>query len=294
MGETLTTTTTLTELQYAEFINPAILSYAVDYTVAAPYMNWLDLRGRGTNVGSFPRWILDTTEDLANESTDATSVALETTAVNVTGAEIAIFRRITDAAVESTIISTALWDFLITDSATLCAVSLDDDIVALYASLANSVGTSGSDLTLANMVEAQAKVRINKMRGRLVYILDDQQASDYQAAQAAATSTTINGMMAPSVSGGTDSAYLGTFFGAEVWQTGLCDTANTGANVVGACYIRGDTNPRSAPFGAVLTRDVTTEWDRDVPSRATLFCATAKWGVGEVADEGGVKIVTDA
>jgi hypothetical protein len=144
------------------------------------------------------------------------------------------------------------------------------------------------------MVEAQAQIRKNKMRGRLVYILDDQQASDYQAAQAAATSTTINGMMAPSVTGGTESAYLGTFFGAEVWQTGLCDTANTGENVVGACFIRGDTNPRAAPFGACITRDVRVEWDRNISQRATIFVMTAKWGVAEVADEGGVKIVTDA
>jgi len=294
MAETPTTTTTLTELQNAEFINPAILEYAVDFTVAAPYMNWLDLRGKGTNVGSFPRWILDTTSDLTNEVTDMTSVALETTAVNITGAEIGIFRRITDASLETTIYGAQLFDFLVTDSARLCAVSLDDDICALFPSLGTSVGTTTVDLTLANMVEAQAMVRKNKMRGSLVYVLDDQQASDYQAAAAAATSTTINGLMRLNVTGSSDNAYLGEFFMAPVWQTGLCDTDASGADVIGACFIRGDTNPRQAAFGAVLTRDVVTEWDRDLPSRAWLFGATAKWGVGEIADEAGCKIETDA
>ena len=294
MAETLTTTTTLTELVNAEVINAAIIEYAHDFVVSAQYMNWMDLRGKASNVGSFPRWVLDATTDLANESTDMTSVALETTAVNITGAEIGIFRRITDAAIEMTTIGAGLWDFLTMDSAVLCAISLEDDIVALFPSLTTSVGTSGSDLTLANMVEAQAQIRKNGMRGQLAYILDDQQASDYQAAQAAATSTTINSLMLPNVTGSSDNAYLGTFFNAPVWQTGLCDTANTAANVVGACIIRGDTNPRQAPFGAVLSRDITTEFDRDLPSRATHFGATAKWGVGEVADEGGCKIVTDA
>lgn len=291
MAAAPTTTTTLTELVNAEFINPAILSYAVDFTVAAPFNNWLDLRGRATKVGSFPRWVLDTAEDVG-EITNLTSVALETTAVNITAAEIGLLRRVTDAAVEETIIGRQLFDFLVRDSGVLAAVSLDDDIVALYTSFSTSVGTSGSNLTIANMVEAQAQIRKNKMRGTPVYVLDDQQASDYQAAQAADTGTTMPGLMVPSTT--LDNGFLGTFFGNEVWQTGLTDTANTGANVVGACYIRGDTNPTSAAIGAVMTRDVRTELDRDIQARKTIFAMTAKWGVGEIADESGVGIVTDA
>jgi hypothetical protein len=291
MAAGATTVTTLTELVYAEYINPAILEYAHDYTVAAQYLNWVDLRGKGTKVGSFPRWVLDTAAD-TGETTDLTTEDLETLDAQVTAAEIGIRRDVTDAALEETIIGAQLFDFLVRDSGVLAAISLDDDICTLFASLSTSVGTSTQDLTLANMVEAQAQVRKNKMRGRLVYILDDQQASDYQAAQAAATSTTINGLMAPSV--GIESGYLGTFFGQEVWQTGLCDTANTGANVVGACFIRGDTNPTAACFGGVLTRDVRTELERDASARQTEFVMTAKWGVGEIQDLSGVKIVTDA
>jgi hypothetical protein len=176
MAETPTTSTTLTELVYAEFIAEAILSYAVDYTVAAPFMRWQDLRGKATNVASFPRWVLDAASDLAAETSAMTSVALETTQVSATGAEIGIFRRITDGSIELTTIGMALFDFLVKDTATLLAVSLDDDICALFPSISTSVGTSGSNLTIANMVEAQASIRSQKMRGQLVYILDDQQA----------------------------------------------------------------------------------------------------------------------
>ncbi len=285
------TTTTLTELVRGELINQAILEYAHDHVVAAPYMNWLDLRGQATKVGSFPKWVLDATTD-TGETTDLAVTALETTDVQITAAEIGIRRDVTDAALEETIIGRQLFDFLIRDSGVLAAISLDDDICALFPALSTSVGTLGTNLSLANMVEAQAQVRINGQRGSLVYVVDDQQALDFQAAQAAATSTTINGLMAPSA--GIETGYLGTFFTAEVWQTGLCDSANTGANMVGSCFIRGDSNPTTACFGAVMTRDVRTELERNASARITEFVMTAKWGVGEISDLSGVKIVTDS
>lgn len=286
-----TTVTTLTELVNSEFINPAILEYAHDYTVAAPFLNWLDLRGKATKVGSFPKWVLDATTD-TGETTDLTTELLETTDVQVTAAEIGLRRDVTDAALEETIIGSQLFDFLVKDSGVLAAISLDDDICAKFTGFSTSVGLATTDLALSHMVAAQAQVRINGMRGQLVYILDDQQASDYQAAQAAATSTTINGLMAPST--GIESGYLGTFFGAPVWQTGLCDSSETGASVNGACFIRGDTNPTAAALGGVITRDVRTELERNASARITEFVMTAKWGVGEISDLSGVKIKTDA
>lgn len=290
-----TTTTSLTELVNSEYIDPAIMEYAHDYVVVAPYVRELDLRGKGTNQGAFPRWVLDTALSVSNQTDDITATELETTEVTITGAEIGIRRDILDPAVQETVLGAGLFSFLVQDAGLLLAISLDDDLCSLFAGASTSVGTTDTDLTLANMVEAQAQIRKNKMRGQLVYILDDQQASDYQAAQAAATSTTVNSFF--SVSTGIESGFLGSFMGADVWQTGLTDTANTDADVVGACFIRGDSNPRQAALGMVLTRDVSTEaargWDGAV-GRKSVFVATAKWGVGELADESICKIVTDA
>jgi len=288
----VTDTTALTELVNSEFINPLLLEYAIDYTVAAPYVNLLDLRGKATKKGAFPRWVLDTATDITNETTSLSNTTLETTEVTITAAEIGIRRDVSDAVLEETIIGRALFDFLIKDAGNLFAVSLDDDIVALFASFTGAVGTSGSNLTIANMVEAQATVRKQKMKGPLVYILDDQQALDYQAAQAASTATTVNSFF--EVGTGIDSAYLGTFMGAPVWSSGLCDTANTAADVVGACFIDGSASPASGAIGMVMTRDMTSELQRDASERLTEFVATAKWNVGIVADEAGCEITTDA
>lgn len=287
----VSTTTTLTELVNSEAINPAIMQYAADFAVAAPFLNWMDLRGKATNVGAFPRWVLDTASDLG-ETTDMTTETLETTEVTITAAEIGVLREITDSALESSIIGAQVFDFIVQDFGKLAAISLDDDICALFPSLSTSVGSSGTDLSLANMVEAQAQVRKNKMSGQLVYVLDDQQASDYQAALIASTATTVNTFAEYQVQAGSE--YLGRFMMSDVWQTGLCDTANTGANVVGAVFVRGDTNPTSAAFGGVMSRDITIKSDYNVRARSTDVGGTAKWGVGEIADESGVKIVTDA
>jgi hypothetical protein len=287
-----TTTTTLADVVNAEFISPLIGDYASDYTVAAPYMRWQDLRGKGSKVGSFPRAVLDTATDIANETTDIAANDYATTQVSVTAAEIGIRRDVTDAAVEDTVIGRELFDFLTRDAGILFAISLDEDICAgLFPGLSTSVGTSGSDLTLSNMVQAQASLRKNKARGQLVYVLDDQQAEDYQVAIATTQGTMISQFVEPAV--GVDSGYLGTFMGAPVYQTGLCATANANADVVGACFIRGDTSPRTAAFGAVLSRDIRVEMERNASARITEVVGTARWGVGEIFDAGGVKIVTD-
>ena len=71
-------------------------------------------------------------------------------------------------------------------------------------------------------------------------------------------------------------------------------TKNTNADVVGACFIRGDMSPAGACFGGVMTRDIRTELQRDANLRLTEFVATAKWGVAEISDLSGCSITTDA
>jgi len=287
-----TTKTTLTELVENEAIADVILEYAHDYAVSAPFMRLADLRGLPTSVASFPRWVLDAGADLTEATDVSTNTALETTQASATAAEVGFKRTITDDSLEDTTIGPQIFQFLAMDAGKLLGIMLEDDICALYPSVTASAGTSAANLTIANMVEAQATIRKNKMRGQLVYILDDQQAEDYQVAQAAATSTTVNSFF--SVQSEANSAFLGSFMNAEVYQTGLCDTANTGANVVGCCFIRGDRSPQAAAFGMALSRDVRTETERDASLRATEFVATAKWGVAAIADESACKIVTDA
>lgn len=284
-----TTKTTLTEMFNAEWINPVILDAAADFTVSAPYLNWKDLRGLGTVVGSFPIWVLDAHQDLG-ETTDITSEVLETTDTQITAVELGLRRDPTYVVLESSLVGAALFEYIVEDAARVLGIALEDDIVALFPSFSSSVGTSGSNLTLANMVEAQATIRIAGRKGQAVFVIDDQQALDYQSAQLAATSTTVNSFFR--AAGDATNEYLGEFMMAPVWQTGLCDAANTNANKVGALFIDGS-QPKAGALGGVLARDVQTDIWQDVVARDYKVVTTAKWGVGIIANTSGCKIVTD-
>lgn len=288
-----TTSGTLEELVLSEVVSEAILSYALDFVVIAPFVKMLDLRGKATNVGAFPKWVLETSDlDIANETAALPSKAIETTEVTIDAAEVGIRRDVSDTVLESSVIGASIFDFIVKDSANLLAVSLDDDLAGLLGAFSTTVGGGDDeDLTLANMAGAMAKLRKSKMRGAPVYILDDQQAEDLQAAQLAATATTIGSFMDISAN---STEYLGTFMGAPVYSSGLCDTSSGGAAVDGACFIRGDTDPTSAALGMVLARDIRLEQDRDIHNRTTLVVSTARWGVGEISDLSGVSIITDA
>jgi hypothetical protein len=76
--------------------------------------------------------------------------------------------------------------------------------------------------------------------------------------------------------------------------TNRCDTANTGANVVGCCFIRGDTDPNAAGIGGAWARQFAFETQRESTYRSTSVVASARYGVGRIAAESMCKIVTDA
>lgn len=287
-----TTKTTLTELVNSEMINPAIQEYAVERSVAAPFMYWKDVRGKGTNTVSFPRLVADAVAK-PGETTDLTSEALETTSVEISGTEIGLYRVLTDSAAQENILGAMIFNLLVRDAGRLAAKSLDDDIVALFLSISGQVGDTSSDpMTIAFLVQALARIYSGNMEGTPTVVLAHIQAEDLIAAHAASNATMLNGRF--NIADTNSQGYVGSMYGASIWRSGLCDTVNTGANVVGCAFIRGDTDPMSAAFGAVLTRDVTTELGRIVKGRATEFGMSAKWGVGELIDESAQKIVSDA
>ena len=188
-----------------------------------------------------------------------------------------------------------LVQFIVTDGTYLCMEMLEDDLAALFASASNSVGTSGADLSVANFVEAIAKLDTAKARGRKVCVLDDQQAVDLRLAVAASNSTIFaNSMTSQTVLNSRSDAYLGELFGVPIWLTNLTDTANGGADVVGCIMIEGASAPENAPIGVALL------WE---PRVRTLYlpeqigeqvAITMAYGAGEISDFNYVKLVTDA
>lgn len=225
-----TTTTTLTEISNSEWLAPLVLDYAHDFVVATPYAVQHDLRGKASDTVSVQQWVSDQgTEQAPAETASLTAETLETTDQTVTTAEMGILREVTKNALEDSKMTPAeLFRFIVMDSGRLLGIGLEDDLVALFSGFSTGVGTSGSDLTLANMVSAISQLRKNGIRapGGCVFILDDQQAEDLDNAALASQSTTIMNYYSRAEGNGLDTGFVGSFGRYPIWQTGLCDTAN--------------------------------------------------------------------
>lgn len=292
-----TTTSTLTELVNSEYISRMILEYAHEAVVATPLYQLYDIRDQATATIAVPQWVKDVHTDIVTETTSLTAETMETTEVTAAAADMGILREVTRNSLQDSIVGRQLLDRIVQDAGRLLAIALEDDAVALFGSLATTVGATTVDLSLANMAEALANIRSNDIQapGGVAFVLHTQQAQDYQTALLASTSTTVNNFAVMS-QGSLNSNYLGQFGGADIYTTSLCDTANAGADRAGACFVRGDdpANAGWAAFGLVLKEAPFMDMDKDIAKRTELVAVTARWAPFEQFDLAGVGVITDA
>lgn len=293
-----TTKTSLTEIVNSEAIAELILMYAHDQTVIAPLVRVKDLAGLSTPTASFPQWELDAVSDITTEGTTALSnVELQTTEVAViSAAQVGILREVTDFAMATNMLGPdGLMQFIVEDGARLCMLEVENDLAALFSGFSTTVGTSTQDLTVANFVEAIAKLDTANARGRKVCVLDDQQAYDLRAAVAASTGTVFanSSQNLQSVLNANNAGYVGELFGVPIWLTNLTDTANTAADVVGAMFIDGNASPSYAALGMALLWQPRVKMVGLPDQAADQIAITMAYGVGRISDF-GVDITTDA
>lgn len=295
---TETTRTSLTEIINSEAIADLMLMYAADQSVISPLTRVMNLAGKSTAVASFPQWELDAVEDVTTEGTTSLSnVELQTTEVaTISAAQIGIMREVTDFAYATNMLGEdGLRQFIVEDGGRLCMLEVENDLAALFAGFTPTVGTSGSDLSVANFVEAISKLDTANARGRKVCVLDDQQAYDIRAAVAASTGTVFANanQSLQSVLNANNAGFVGELFGVPIWLTNLTDTANTGADVVGCMFIDGSTDPQYAGLGMALL------WQPRVKSLtlpdqvSEQIAITMAYGVGRIS-QFGCDITTDA
>lgn len=293
-----TTSTALTEIVNSEAISRLILAYGADASVVAPLCAVLDISGQATAAGSFPQWELDATEDITEGSTTLSNVQLQTTEIAaITAGQIGVLREVTEYAAATNLLGEeGLRRFIVEDGAKLCTLDLENDLCALFSGFATTVGTSGSDLTVANFVEAISRVEgLKNARGRKAAVLDDQQAFDLRAAVAASTGTVFASaaqQLQDVLMQREDNGYVGNLFGVEIFQTNLTDTANTNADVVGWMGIDARSNPSYASLGIVQLWLPRVRMLMLPDQVAEQVATTAAWGVGRISDF-AVDITTD-
>lgn len=309
-----TTLTTLTELVHAEWINPFILSYAEQYKNPSQFLLRMDPANGSTTV-SAPRWVSDQgaanvatgvdTEYDATEATDLSNTELETLDETFSITEYGIMRTITDHVVESAQSAQAVLQFIVPDAASTLMAAANQTACALFASFTGQSGDTTSDpLTVAFVDDAIYDLAERGVSGELVGILHHDQVRDLMnAIQASSTSlATYAGAAdrqmaynaAPDQGRNVEGWSL-RYKGVDFYRTGLVSTANTGANVVGAIFTRGDIPSQAsmAAIGQGYLREFRVATQRDESLRATEFVATMRWGCGIINNAHGQELISD-
>lgn len=310
-----TTTTTLNDLVNGYVISSVMLAYAMEYIVAHDKFRYWSLVGQSSNVLQVARITADFSvndngastdgEFDATEGTALANTALDTENVQFTVSEYGVVRAITDNVYEDSILGSSFMSLAVQDASQLLALAVEQAACALFASLSNTQGSSGSDATIAQAIACADGVRTRGTNAPdgLVYTLDNQQWSDLKtAAIATSTSVVTYGQSAEQIVGLSRNPgqfgpgrMVGTIYGIPVFETGITPTANAAADVVGACWTPSSPgNDPHATFSYVEKRPFRLEIERDAKLRADVAVFTRRCAVGESADFSGTALITDA
>jgi hypothetical protein len=312
-----TTTTTLDDLTHTSLIEPYLIAALSEQPGLFRHCKEYNLIGKATKAAKIPTetsWWGSANDDgagvdtewNATEATALSNTAVSTGSITITAAEYGVAIELTDNVEEDSVNGLDLLGHFEQRMLHVISLAMDDDFCALFSGLSNVVGTSGSDLTVANLLSAQTDLRTRGVNAEgVVYIIDNQQASDGDNAFIATNSAQAVYAMAadrvlaynPQPGHGMTTRMISTLRGFPVFSSGLTDTANTGADVVGSCFVPSSAyndNAGHVTFGMAWKRLPRFETDRTAKNRSTDLVMTTRWGCGEQLDGSGTGIVTDA
>lgn len=313
-----TTTTTLDDLTHTNLIEPYLIAALTEQpglmTIACKEF---DMRGMSTATLKIPSetsWWGSPNDDGAGVDlefnatavTDISNTAVSTGGVTVTPAEYGVAIELEDKVEEDSIDGLDLLGRFESRMLHVLSLAMEDDFLALLASLSNVVGTTTVDLSIAQLLQAQSDLRTRGVIAEgVMYILDNQQANDVEAAFIATNAAQAVYAMAadrilaynPQPNNGMTTRMISSFRGYPVWTTGLTDTANAAADVVGACLTPSSAFNDTAghvTFGWAWKRMPRFETERHAKKRTTDLVMTARAGGVELLDGSGTAIITDA
>lgn len=309
-----TTNTTVNDIVNATTIEPIFLDYAHDFAVATQFFRRFSLQGREGNILQLPRITSDMTVNDNGASTDAEfdategtalgNTQIDTEAVSLTVGEYGIQFMITDNIGEDSILGSDFMTMAIMHASRILTTAVETDAVGLFASLSNSYGSSGINITIAQAVAGLDGIRTRGCHAAdgLAIVFDDQTWNDLRdilisigtswAAYPAAAATLLNVGTDPLM--GLRDGRVGQFYGFPCYSSGLTPTANAAADVVSAAFV--PTSPANDPmatYGYCEKRPFRMETIRVPGSRGTQATFTRRCAVGEIQDASGSKYVTD-
>lgn len=231
----------------------------------------------GTTI-QVPKYPSISAADLT-EGTDMTSTTVSTSSVSIAVGEVGAQVFLTDMAAmgagnPAEELGTVLGNAI--------ATKMDQDLIALFDGFSTSFGSTGTELTVADIFKAAATLRNNKVSGRMVAVLNPLQA---YALKANLTNTFANPNGGDLQNEAMRNGYVGSIAGVDIFES--ANVAVDGGDAKGAVF---------APEALALAmkRDFVIEPQRDASNRGWELNATAVYGVGELDDNYGVEMYFDA
>ena len=242
----------------------------------------------------------------ATQGTDLSNTQVSTGGITITPGEYGVVLEIADNVGEDSVSAIDVFGWLSDRMLHVIGLAITDDFCGNFANLSNTVGSSGVDLTIAQLIAAKQGVR-TRTGGNydaVVSVLDTAQVSDVEAALLATNAAAaIYALSADRLIGyspvfdNSPNRQVMTFNGSPVFSTGLTDTANAGADVVGATFCPSTAyNDASGAttYAFAWKRMPRLETERIAIGRSTALVMTARAASAEMQDGSGTGIVTDA
>lgn len=281
----ITGTSLATETIYAKILTDAMIDAVYSVAVMDSLVRQESLVGQPSLVYSFPVWPALTASAGPGETTDLSTVtSVDTTNVDITVSEGSALRvDITDLLEESTIVSGGMR--FAEQAAKAVADKRDADLAALLGAFSTTVGTSGVDLSEANLLDAITVLHRSDAPKPFVAVLHPQQVGDLRKALSATTAVIQSGTTPAGVAPGSGMEF--PYYGTNIYATTNVPDANAAADHGGAVFSQGQALAR------VDKRPIRLETQRDASARATEFVITSVYGQGELVDGWGVSVITD-
>jgi N4-gp56 family major capsid protein len=213
------------------------------------------------------------------EGTDMSSTTVSTSSVTVTVGEVGAQVVLTDMAAfgagnPAVELGTVLGNAI--------ATKMDTDLIGLFTGFTASVGAAAAELTAVDLFKAAATLRAAKVTGNIVAVIHPFQAYSIKSSL---TNAFVNPNGGDVQNEAMRSGYVGTVAGINVYES--ANIAVTGGDAIGAVFA-----PEA--LAMALKRDFGIESQRDASLRAFELNATAAYGVAELDDTYGVKLIGDA
>ena len=238
-----------------------------------------NIAGQAGKVIQIPKYPAITAAAL-DEGTAPTDTDVSTSSVSVTCSEVGNSVLLTDLAAMG---AGNPADELGTVLGNAIATKIDTDLITLFSGFSNALGAAGGEITVADLFKAAATLRANKVTGSMAAVVHPYQA--YQL-KAGLTNSFVGASLSEVGNAAMQSGYVGTVAGINVYESANV-SIDANDDAVAAVFA-----PEA--LAIAMKRDFNLETQRNATRRGTEMVATAIYGVAELDDSYGVKIIADA